>query len=63
MIGASEKTASCHLYHLKAPIFQMCFETCLFWRFICKLREILVPLQCQMRKVETPPIKDKNCED
>ena len=43
--------------------FQACFETCLFWRFICKVREFFVPLQCQMREVETPPIKDKNCED
>ena len=24
--------------------------------------EIFVPLQCQMREVETSPVKDKNCE-
>ena len=45
-----------------ALIFKACFETCLFGRFICKVREILVSLQCQMREVETPHFKDKNCE-
>ena len=45
-----------------APIFQTCFETCLFWRFICKTLENFVPLQCQMREVVTPHFKDKNCE-
>ena len=45
-----------------ALIFKACFETCLFWRFICKVHENLVSLQCQMREVETPHFKDKNCE-
>ena len=26
------------------------------------IEEIFVPLQCQMKEVETSPIKDKNCE-
>ena len=37
------------------------FET--FSKKACRIEENFVPLQCQMRKVETPPIKDKNCED
>ena len=45
-----------------ALIFKACFETCLFGRFICKVHENLVSLQCQMREVETPHFKDKNCE-
>ena len=39
-----------------------CFFACLFWRIIWNAFENVVPLQCQMREVETPPIKDKNCE-
>ena len=61
IIGAPEKTAICHLYHLKAPIFQTCFETCLFWRFFCKVHEKLVSLHCQMKEVVEAAIKDKNC--
>ena len=36
------------------------FET--FSKKACRIEEILVPLQCQMKEVETSPIKDKNCE-
>ena len=43
-----------------ALIFKACFKTCLFWRFICKVHENLVSLQCQMKEVETPHFKDKN---
>ena len=32
------------------------------WKNACRIEEIFVPLQCQMREVKTPPIKDKKCE-
>ena len=42
-------------------IHYLTFET--FSKKACRIEEIFVPLQCQMREVTTPPIKDKNCED
>ena len=36
------------------------FET--FSKKACRIEEIFVPLQCQMKEVAEATIKDKNCE-
>ena len=36
------------------------FET--FSKKACRIEEIFVPLQCQMKEVAEAAIKDKNCE-
>ena len=48
------------LWDAPAPPSILTFET--FSKKACRIEEIFVPLQCQMREVTTPPIKDKNCE-
>ena len=45
---------SCHTIHY------LTFET--FSKKACRIEEILVPLQCQMKEVAEATIKDKNCE-
>jgi len=44
-----------------ARIEILTFET--FSKKACRIEEIFVPLQCQMKEVAEATIKDKNCED
>ena len=59
-LGASEKTVFCIT---KTPYFQVRAFLRIFFekRFGIRLK-FLYTLQCQMREVETPHFKDKNCE-
>jgi hypothetical protein len=48
------------LWDAPAPPSILTFET--FSKKACRIEEIFVPLQCQMKEVAEATIKDKNCE-